>query len=235
MRNTLLVMVISGVTLILNGCSPEVVDIDGEDNHVFIPEGEVVVSLGSSIEKGPNRRDNTLSVGYARGEGEFDQRLNSSEYVDVEGVQINGPIKLYHKADLGVGYLRFVRHMFNGERFEWYWGAGLGFSELNLTTTDGTQEINTDNSAAGVSGLVGLAYSFHPMFGIETNLAAYVFPTDDESSLYDLRAQMVFTPVETLRLYAGYRHWGYHYNPHLGDSDVLFDFYGPTAGVTLHF
>jgi len=235
MRNALLLLVIGCFTTLLNGCSSHAVDINGQDENVSMPEGEVVVSLGSSIPQGPNRRDNTLSIGYSRGVGQFEQDINSSEYVDLRGSQIHGPAMLDSEAELGVGYLRFVRHMFVRESFEWYWGAGLGHSTLKLSVSDGTQTMHDENNATGPHGLVGLAYYFHPMFGFEGNIGGYYFPSDDPSSLTDLRAQLVFTPAGAVRLYAGYRYWGYRYQPSNSSSDVLLDFYGPTVGMTLHF
>lgn len=236
MHRALQMIVAGGLTLLVAGCStPSAVDINGEDDAVNMPEGELVVGLGSPSGQGAKRRENTLSLGYSRGVGEFEQKISSSEYVDLNNERINGPALLENEAELAVGYLRFVRHLFVRENFEWYWGGGLGHSTFKLGTTEGKQKIGANNNVTGLHGVMGLAYYFLPMLGIEGTLGGYEFPSDDTSWLFDTRAQLVFTPVKRVRFFAGYRHWGYRYEPSSSASDVLIDFYGPTAGVTLRF
>jgi hypothetical protein len=221
--------------LLLGGCSTHMVDIDGEDRHVEMPEGELVVSLGGTPESGPNRRENALAIGYTVASGDFEQELEGNEYVDLQDQQISGPATLDNEAELGVGYVRFMRHMYNGEQFNWYWGAGLGYSNLEFTATDGSDTLSEEDDSLGLHGLVGLRYQFHPLFGIEGNVGGYYFGGSGDAAIFDIRGQFILTPVDSVKLFAGYRHLGYRYDSDSSRSDILFDYYGPAAGISLKF
>ncbi len=219
----------------LTGCSYNVENIKGADRHVFIPEGEIAVrTLSSHRYHGKRRREETLSVGYSRASGAFKQTIRSNEKIRLSGTEINGPTKLDNEAEVSVAYLRFVRHLYKNERFKWYWGAGLGYHELDVTATDGREKADLKTGGTGPNGLVGLSYNFAPKVNIEANIGGYLFYIFD-AVLHDTRVQLVFTPTDHLDIFTGYRHWYYHNNADGAESGLHFNYSGPTAGVKLRF
>jgi len=232
MRPLIPVLTIVGFTA-LTGCAS--VNIQGHDGNARFPEGEITVALGQVDHDNPKRRYNTLSVGYVRTSGESDQTLDAGDYVDVNNSRIYGPTKLSNDLELGVGYVRFVRHMFINQSFEWNWGAGFGYSHFKYTGTAGTQQLTFKDSALGLHGQVGLAYYLAPRVALEGSIGGYVFSSDNDSQLATGQIVFAVTPVEAVRLFAGYRRWDYYMTPQQGVSDIEYRFSGPTAGLTLNF
>lgn len=226
---------------VLTGCSTSApVAIDGEDNNVSFPEGEITVALGSDRHQYPGQDYVAISAGYTRSEGRFEQSLTNNEFVRLDSGAIYGPATLDNEARLDVTYLRGVYHSFTSESLEWYGGGGLGYLVMDLASTAGNQRIMTSDSRINIHALLGLAYHFTPTFGIEGNISLYppFFSMSDSSSLLGERVQFFVTPTETLRLFAGYRRWSYSFEQHdpvFDSSDIRFVFSGPTAGVMLRF
>ncbi|HEY0720063.1 MAG TPA: hypothetical protein VGE50_02300 [Gammaproteobacteria bacterium] len=223
-------------TVLLNGCTD---NIRGEDDHALFAEGEVVVGLGKVEPNDPKRRVNTLSAGYIRTEGDAEQDLSAyGDDIRVNGVTIRGPVTVENNLKLSVGYLRFVRHMFVTQGFEWHWGAGLGYSHVNYTGTTPNQQVNFIDSATGLHGQVGVAYHFNPQVAFEGVLGGYQFSGDHDTRLLTRQLVLVASPTDALRLFAGYRAWDYHFMFSADDpsnSDIDFYFAGPTVGATLSF
>ncbi len=222
--------------LALAGCgtTTHLVDIHGKDDDVYFPEWEAVLNLDASPEKGRKLREDTLSIGHSRGAGEFHEYLSGNEYIDIEGVEIFGPGVLKGEAEVDVTYMRFVRRLFISERFEWKFGAGLVASHLEYRGTDGTQVVTVEDFDMGLLGLVGMVYKPHPLFGLEWNAGGYLFDQSPPLRHVDIRGQIVFTPLEEVKLFAGYREWWYDYQEGSG-SGIDLEFSGPTAGLTLYF
>jgi len=227
---------ILGLTIgasMLSGCAS--VNIDGHDGNARFPEGEITIALSPVDRTNPKLRYNTLSMGYVRTSGESEQTVDTGDYVDINNVRIYGPTTLNNDLKLGVGYLRFVRHMFINQSFEWNWGAGFGYSNFNYTGTAGSQQLKFKDSALGVHGQVGLAYYLTPRVALEGNIGGYVFSSDNDSELATGQIVFAVTPVDAIRLFAGYRRWDYYMTPNQGMSDIQYRFSGPTAGLTLNF
>lgn len=225
-------LIISGLVT-LNGCTN--VNIEGKDGQARFPEGEVVVVLDKKENGEMPRRYNTISAGYVRTEGDNKQTLDAGDYIDVNGTQVFGPTTVKNNVKLSVGYLRFVRHMFVNEHFEWNWGAGLGYSKLNYTGTTPFQQVTFEDSAIGLHGQIGLGYHFAPQVAIEGGIGGYVFSSDYDSELFTSQLVFAVKPVEAIRLFAGYRRWQYYFSGTNGMSDIDYLFSGPTAGLTLSF
>ncbi len=217
----------------LTGCTN--VNIEGHDGHARFPEGEVTVALGQVDRDNPKRRYNTLSAGYVRTSGESVQTLEPGDYVDINDSRIYGPATLNNHLELGVGYLRFVRHMFVNQSFEWNWGAGFGYSHFRYTGTAGTQQLTFKDSALGLHGQVGVAYYIAPQLALEGNIGGYVFSGDNDSELFTTQIVFAVKPVDAVRLFAGYRRWGYYMASSQSLSDIQYQFSGPTGGLTLNF
>lgn len=239
MRNVVLVLMAS--CLVLTGCSTSApVDIDGEDNDARFSEAEIAVRIGDDQDQRVNRGYAAISVGYTHSEGQFNQSLSSGESVRLDSGSIDGPAMLDNEASLDVTYVRVIYHSFMSESFEWYGAGGLGYLDMELTTTSGTQRIKDSDSQLNIHALLGLAYHFTPAFGIEGNISFYppIFPFSNSASLVGERIQFFVSPTDTLRLFAGYRRWTYSFEDNdsvFARSDVNLDFSGPTAGVTLSF
>lgn len=219
----------------LNGCTN--VNIEGKDGHARFPEGEIVVVLDKVDRNDPKRRYNAISAGYVRTEGDNEQTVDAGDYIDVDGVQVFGPTTMENDLKLSVGYLRFVRHMFVNQHFEWNWGAGLGYSKLNYTGTPlaPQQQVSFEDSAIGLHGQIGLAYHIAPQVAIEGAIGGYAFSSDYDSELFTSQVVFALKPVEAIRLFAGYRRWQYYFSGNNGMSDIDYLFSGPTAGLTLSF
>lgn len=219
----------------LGGCSccSGLVDIEGEDRHAGFAEGELLVPLGG---QSPKQDYRVLSMGYARGTGQFDQTIANGRYVDVSGTQIQGPTTIHNKAALDVMYLRWIRHTFLSESFAWYRGGGFSLLEMDFTVTDGILRSTEDHSEPVLHGLLGGAYHFTPAFGIEGGFGIYsqIFSSGSSASLVEERLQFFATPEPSLRLHAGYRSWGYSAN-YVNRSDIHFTFAGASAGVAFLF
>lgn len=241
MRECILALLVG--CFVVTGCSSSgPVAIDGEDRNVSFPEGEIVVTLGSGSSQHPGRDYSTIYAGYARSEGQFDQTLTNDEFVNVDGTEIHGPVTLDNKARLDVAYLGMAAHSYISESFVWYGGGGLGFLDLDLTTTTADQRSTLHESGLNLHGSLGLAYHITPAFGIEGNIKLYMplfFPVAvDSATLLDQRVQFFVTPTESLRLFAGFRTWSYGYEETyslIDRSDINVVFSGPTAGVVLRF
>ncbi len=230
MRPLLPLLILGAVAL--NGCTN---NIQGEDKHALFAEGEAVVGLGKVERNDPKRRVNLLSAGYIRTSGDSEQTLSGhGDEIHVDDTYLYGPATLENNLKLSVGYLRFVRHMFVSQRFDWHWAAGVGYSHINYTGTTPLQQVNYIDSASGLHGQAGVAYHFNPQVALEGALGGYLFSGDD-ARLLTTQLGLAVTPTEALRLFVGYRRWAYYLIPSTGWSDIDFVFAGPSVGATLTF
>ncbi len=236
MHNYMWLWMVGCIGLAACSSTSGLVNIDGEDRHARFGEGEILLPLGNKSPTQHDRDYRVLSIGYARGTGQFDQVLSSSVYVDVDGTQLHGSATLNNEAILNVMYLRGLRHTFTSKSFEWYRGGGVALLDMDFTTTDGLQYASTNHSGVTLHGLLGIAYHFTPTFGAEGNIGIYteLFAHETSSSLWEERIQFFVTPAPSVRLHAGYRSWGYSagYN---NRSDIEFFFSGASVGAAFLF
>jgi hypothetical protein len=222
--------IFSALLIIIAYCIPSIstaADIDGQDGDARFPEAEIGFLLDDTDKENPERRFNTISIGYTGSNVEFDQYLTSGGYTH--------PEPLHNEIKLRVGYLRFIRHLYFRKNLEWNWGLGLGHATYQLTSSAAGKVSYLEDKAVGLHGQVGLTYHLTSMIAFEGNLAGYAFKSDNDSILFGPQLQFSFTPTDAVRLHAGFRNWIHYIDFNEQNLDVETNLSGLNAGLTLLF
>jgi len=202
-------------------------DIDGRDDKVPFGEGELAFRLGNTPADTYKLRYNTVSMGYTRGNGEYDQYLtaNGATY----------PEPLHNVIKLRLGYLRFIRHMYSSENFEFNYGGGLSFSTYQHVATVAGKRAYFEEKTPGLHAQAGLGYHFNRKIAFEGNLQSYIFYNGNYSYILGPQIQLSFTPIDSINLYVGYRNWFQYLVFNEPRTEIQSIFTGSIVGLRLTF
>ncbi|MFK7899084.1 MAG: hypothetical protein AB8G23_24885 [Myxococcota bacterium] len=229
-------------------------DIEADDNHRLMAGGRLAYEIfpgnetrrrGSLLDliqgtapivgeradgKDPRRGAFLLALGgdLSGGTGRDQFSLGASEEI-TRGGQLTGPARVDAQAD----WIRGNLNVRVGGRFhdvvslEAMFGVALQRLEFNLGTSGGDLDYDQNQAAFALGARLGVRPI--PLFDLYGQWKAMV--GDFLSFDAEIGAQLNVTP--NVGIYSGYRRWTQ--TDKSGDSDVEFQFSGPTLGMSLTF
>jgi len=170
---------------LLSGAALAQSDIEAIDRGTLIPSLRLSFDIaGEAGPQGPAapHSGHGIEIGLSGGSGEDSQGLSTGELVRFGGRNFVGSTTLQHEFDFRMFELAYrYRRFFGSGVFGIEALGGLGFAELDLTTSSATQSANEKMSSGGLVGGFGIVWKFLPAASLQSRFT--LFASGDEEGV----------------------------------------------------
>ena len=161
------------------GCSSAFAqeDIEAVDRGIVIPSLRLSFDIaGQASPQGPAvpHSGHGIEIGLSGGSGEDDQDLSAGEVARFGGRNFLGSTTLQHDFEMRLFEVAYrYRRFFGSGVFGIEALGGLGFAELELTTSSPVQSASEKMSSGGLVGAFGIIWKFHPSAYLQPRLTLF--------------------------------------------------------------
>ena len=189
-------------------------DIEAVDRGTLIPSFRLGFDIAGEVgPQGPAvpHSGHGIEIGLSGGSGKDDQTLSSGEFARFGGRTFVGGTTLQHDFDFRFFELAYrYRRFFGSGVFGIEALGGLGFAELDLTTSSPAGSANDKMSSGGIVGGFGLLWKFHPSAYLQPRLT--IFASGEEEGVsaaarFDLQVAWAFARNVAVR--GGLTSWAF--------------------------
>jgi len=152
-------------------------DIEALDRGTVIPSFRLGFDIAGEVgPQGPAvpHSGHGIEIGLSGGSGEDDQDLSAGEVARFGGRTFAGSTTLQHDFEMRLFEVAYrYRRFFGSGVFGIEALGGLGFAELDLTTSSPAVSASEKMSSGGILGAFGVIWKFHPSIYLQPRLTLF--------------------------------------------------------------